>query len=124
MKEQLYTRNQRWQKADELVCAVYRATRFSPNNEPSGLTSRLRESAASLSASVGEDCRPETVDDLLRYIQIADDAAVETQDLLLQAKDMAYITDEDHDRLHNDTAQIRRWLSELKSDLTRVFDQL
>ena len=79
-----------WQKAHQLVLAVYRVTRSFPREELFGLTSQVRRSAASVPANIAEGFRKSGKADKARYYNMALASLDETRYHLLLAHDLGY----------------------------------
>jgi four helix bundle protein len=79
-----------WQRAHELVLAVYRATDAFPKSELYGLTSQIRRSAVSIPANIAEGFRKRGAADKLRFYNIAQGSLEETRYYLILAGDLAY----------------------------------
>ena len=60
-----------WQKADDLVVAVYKATEHFPPAECFGLTSQMRRAAVSVAANIAEGSGRETLADFRHFLHIA-----------------------------------------------------
>lgn len=60
-----------FQLADELVLAVYQATRCFPPDELYGLRSQIRRSAVSVPSNIVEGCSRATDADYARFLEIA-----------------------------------------------------
>ncbi len=99
-----------WQKAHQLVLAVYRATAQLPKEELYGLTSQIRRAAASIPANIAEGCGRYTDADFARFVQIALGSANEVEYHLLLAYDLGFIKDDIHQNLSKDADEIRRML--------------
>ena len=84
-----------WQLAYRLVLATYRQTRSFPPDERFGLTSQVRRAALSVAANLAEGCAKRGSKELRRYADIANGSLAELQCLLLMARDIEYLTDEE-----------------------------
>jgi len=75
-----------WQKATNLVVAVYRLTAFFPQSEMYGLVNQMRRSAVSIPSNVAEGSRRGTRRDYRSFVLNAygSGAELETQLLLAQ----------------------------------------
>ena len=60
-----------FQLADDLVIAVYEATRDFPTSESFGLTSQLRRAVVSVASNIVEGCARSSQADFLRFLDIA-----------------------------------------------------
>jgi four helix bundle protein len=60
-----------FQLADELVIAVYQATRSFPSEELYGLRSQIRRSAVSVPSNIVEGCSRLSNADYVRFLEIA-----------------------------------------------------
>ena len=60
-----------FQLADELVLAVYKATRSFPSEELYGLRSQIRRSAVSVPSNIVEGCSRMSDADYVRFLEIA-----------------------------------------------------
>ena len=61
-----------WQKADDLVALIYRATRAFPREEQYGLTSQMRRAAISVAANIVEGSARRSKQDRLDAVVAAD----------------------------------------------------
>jgi four helix bundle protein len=79
-----------WQKAHELVMAIYKVSAQFPKDELYGLTSQIRRSASSIAANIAEAFKKRSEKDKLRILNIAQGSLSETQYHLLLASDLKY----------------------------------
>lgn len=79
-----------WQKAHQLVLAVYQLSQSFPKDELYGLTSQLRRSASSVAANIAEAFKKKSKLDKLRILNIAQGSLSETEYHLLLAGDLKY----------------------------------
>lgn len=109
-----------WQKAHQLVVAVYKVTQSFPGEERFGLTSQLRRSAVSLASNISEGCGRGSDRELARFLDISAGSSSETEYQLLVARDLGYIDQEQHHVLTTQVKEIRRMLhsfiQKLKAD--------
>ena len=79
-----------WQKAHELVLAIYVATKRFPKDELYGIVSQIRRSAASVPANISEGFRRRTRTEKQRFLTIAHGSLEETRYFLILSRDMGY----------------------------------
>ncbi len=60
-----------WQKAHQLVLAVYRMSEGFPKSEVYGLTAQLRRATVSIPANIAEGFKKRTKADKARFLNIA-----------------------------------------------------
>jgi four helix bundle protein len=106
-----------WTKAHELTLAVYRKTRAFPKEEMYGLTSQLRRASASVGANIAEGCGRRSDAELRRFVQIARGSTNEVEYHLLLAKDLDFLTAEEHKDLEAKVLEIQRMLASLVQSL-------
>ena len=106
-----------WQKAHQLVLAVYRTTQAFPPDERFGLTTHLRKSATSIPSNIAEGCGRHTDTDLARFLSIAAGSAAETEYQLLLARDLGYINEQLHSDLDASVNEVKRMLNSFISRL-------
>lgn len=68
-----------FEKADELVLAVYRVTMCMPSEEKFSLTSQIRRAAVSIPSNLAEGCSRESTRDFARFVEIALGSAMELE---------------------------------------------
>jgi four helix bundle protein len=79
-----------WQKAHQLVLAVYKLTENFPKHELFGLTSQIRRSTVSIPANIAEGFRKKTKPDKAKFMNIAQGSLDETHYYLILANDLQY----------------------------------
>ncbi len=106
-----------WQKAHQLVLAVYRATRTFPAEERYGITSQLRRCATSVPTNIAEGCGRRGDADFARLLQIAMGSASELEYLLLLAREFQLLDKESYQPLNQQTVEAKRMLASLLKKL-------
>lgn len=94
-----FTHLDAWKKNHELVLEVYKLTRNFPKEEMFGLTSQIRRAASSITANIAEGYGRYHYKDKAKFYLIARGSATETQDQLITAKDLGYLSEEDYNRV-------------------------
>ena len=96
-----------WQKAHQLVLALYRLTENFPKSEIYGLTSQLRRAAVSVPANIAEGFKKTGRADKARFMNTAQGSLEECRYYLILAADLGYgATDE----LYNQLDEVSRLL--------------
>lgn len=112
---QRFTELKVWQRAHELVLAIYRASAAFPNDERFALTSQLRRAAISIPANIAEGSRRQGQQEYARFLNIAQGSAAETEYLLILSRDLGYLSLPDHEQLAAHLAEVARMLHGLRS---------
>jgi len=102
-----------WQKAHELVLALYPVTDSFPRLEAYGLASQIRRSASSIPSNIAEGCGRAGDSELARFCTIARGSASELEYQLLLARDLKLIQPDDYEKLDQQTVEIKRMLTVL-----------
>jgi len=102
-----------WQKAHELVLAIYGAARTFPRDEQYGLTSQIRRSGVSVAANLAEGCGRGTDSDFARFAQMAMGSASEVEYHLLLARDLKILDTVGHQNLSSKVVEVKRMLASL-----------
>jgi len=85
-----------WQKAHDLVLETYKITKLFPNDEKFGLVSRMRRAAVSIAANIAEGFKKRGIKDKSNFYNIAQGPAEELRYYLILAKDLEYISTNQH----------------------------
>ena len=83
-----------WQKAMDLVTAIYRLTRAFPKEELYGLTSQIRRAAVSIPSNVAEGHALKQTPAYMRHLAIASGSLAELQTQLDIATRLGYLKTE------------------------------
>ena len=102
-----------WQKAHELVLAIYKATRAFPKAEVYGLTQQMRRADTSIPTNIAEGCGRGGDADFARFLQIAMGSATELEYQLLLSRDLEILPAADHAALEGDVIGVKQMLSSL-----------
>jgi four helix bundle protein len=107
-----------WQKAMDLVEAIYKATQAFPRDELYGLTSQTRRAAVSVPSNIAEGQGRKTTREFLQHLSIAHGSLNELETQVLIARRLLYV-DEDRTRhLMSLAAEVGRLINGLRSSLS------
>ena len=84
-----------WQVCQELAVEVYRITKTFPSDERFGLTAQARRAAVSIVANVAEGSAKRGRREFRRYLDISLGSLAELTALLLLAREIGVLRDED-----------------------------
>src|ERR1044071_6894419 len=93
MLERPHTRLIVWNKAIELVEAIYAITRLFPRNELYSLTNQLRRAAISLPSNIAEGAARWSKNDKLHFFRIARSSLSEIETQLEISRKLRYVTE-------------------------------
>jgi len=82
-----------FQLADELVMAVYGATKSFPKEELFGLTSQLRRAAVSIASNIVEGCARNSQADYLRFLDMSFASSHEVEYQITIAMRLGYMNE-------------------------------
>lgn len=82
-----------WQKAHQLVLAIYKSTEKFPKEEQFGLTSQIRRAAVSVAANLVEGYKRKGKADKIRFYNISQASLEEVKYFIILAKDLNYLND-------------------------------
>ena len=102
-----------WTKAHQLTLRLYETTRSFPHQEIYGLTSQMRRAAVSIAANIAEGCGRRSDGELTRFLQIARGSASELEYHLLLARDLGFLSAEEHGKLEHILVEVQRMLTGL-----------
>jgi len=108
-----------WQKAMDLVEAVYAATKSFPKEELYGLTSQVRRAAVSVPSNMAEGQGRSSKAEFHRFLSIAHGSIREVETQILIAQRLAYLTAEQTKTILDLAAETGRLTQGLMNSLTR-----
>jgi len=107
-----------WQKAYEMTLEIYRLTKKFPKSELYGLISQILRAAVSVPANIAEGYERNHKKEYLQFLFIARGSLGEIETLLLLAKDLDYMTDDDHRAIDAKRSETARMLQGLIKSLS------
>jgi four helix bundle protein len=100
-----------WGRAHELVQAVYLVTKRLPKEEIFGLTVQIRRAGTSVATKIAEGCGFDSDVEFAGYLQRSKASASELEYLLLLARDLEYLPEEEFVRLSDKVIVVKKMLS-------------
>ncbi len=82
-----------WKEAHGFTLQIYTATGKFPKEELFGLTSQIRRATVSIAANIAEGCGRHSSKDFAHFLQISLGSINETDYMILLAKDLNYISE-------------------------------
>ena len=77
-----------WQRATELVVAIYKVTSHFPESEQFGLTSQMRRASVSIASNIAEGRYRSTRKDFLKFVRTAYASGAELETQIFIAKQL------------------------------------
>jgi four helix bundle protein len=108
-----------WQRAMDLAKLVYGVTASFPASERYGLTSQLRRAAVSIAANIAEGHGRNSSKEFVQFLGISRGSLTETETLLILARDLNFIGQEDGTKLLAICEEISRLQFGLMTALNR-----
>ncbi len=108
-----------WQKAMDLVEAIYRLTKPFPKEEMYGLTSQIRRAAISVPSNIAEGQGRDSTREFIHHLSIAYGSLCETETQLLIARRLSYITEQEAEDTFNLASEVGRMINGLSNSLPR-----
>ena len=107
-----------WQKAMDLVIAVYSLTLQFPESEKYGLIAQMRRSAVSIPSNIAEGKRRGSQKDFRRFLLIAFGSGAELETQLAIAQRLSYRRKLDYAKVDNLLPEVMKMLNVLIGKLT------
>ena len=106
-----------WEKSHRLTLELYKFAATLPKEERYGLADQVRRAATSIPANIAEGCGRSTDVDQARFFQIAMGSASELDYHLLLARDLGFLSVEEHEKFFNNVVEVKKMLSGLITKL-------
>jgi four helix bundle protein len=106
-----------WQKAMDLVTAMYRVTATFPKEELYGLTSQLRRAAVSVPSNIAEGQGRHGMAEFRHFLRQANGSLMELETQITIAERLCYINPDTAGRLLGDSAEVGKILNGLIKSL-------
>jgi len=103
--------------AHEMTLRIYSVTASFPSDERFGLVSQMRRASASVPANLAEGGGRPHRGEFRRFVGIAKGSIAELRYHLLLARDLGYIRQDDHARLHDGCNRLGKMLVGLERSL-------
>lgn len=97
-----------WQEGHELVLTIYDITKQFPKEEIFGLTSQLRRAAVSVTSNIAEGFSRQSYKDKIKFYSISLGSLTETQNQLLIARDVKYVSQKDFNKIAQQTVEVSK----------------
>ena len=108
-----------WQKAHELVLAIYKLTSNFPEKERFGLCQQVRRSSTSVAANIVEGKSKKTDKEFCAYLYNSRGSLEETRYHLLLSKDLKYIDSVQYDNIEKLATEVSILLNKLITILNK-----
>lgn len=119
MAVRMYSELIAWQKAMDLVEAVYHVTREFPRAELYGLTNQLRRAVISIPSNIAEGQGHHSTPDFLRFLGMAQGSLLEVETQILIAERLRYIPAQQRETVFVLRSEVGRLLMGLTQSLKR-----
>lgn len=112
-----------WQESHKFVLSVYKMTNKFPERENYGLASQLQRAAVSITSNITEGFERGSQKELRQFLAIARGSLAETQNQLLIARDLGYITKNDFSKLADQSVVIHKLINAFRTSLGKPADK-
>lgn len=102
-----------WQKAMDLVKAVYAAAKKVPKEELFGLSSQLKRAAVSVPSNIAEGQGRDSTKEFLHHLAIAYASLMEVETQIIISGDLNFLTNIEVKKLLQQTAEVGKLINGL-----------
>lgn len=102
-----------WQKAHELVIALYVHTKSFPKEELFSLTNQMRRAAVSITSNIAEGFGRQGYKEKIQFYYLAQGSLTELKNQLLIARDVQYLTEGPYNELNEKISTAHKLLQGL-----------
>ena len=102
-----------WQEAHKLVLMIYKITKNFPKEELFALTSQIRRAVVSITSNIAEGFSRQSYKEKVQFYCMAQGSNTETQNQLLIAKDIKYLSIEDFNKIAEQSVKVHKLLNGL-----------
>lgn len=106
-----------WQKAMELVIAIYNLTDQLPKSEIYGLTSQMRRAVVSIPSNIAEGRRRSSRKDFRNFLLNAFGSGAELETQIEIAKNLNFSRNLDYSKVDNLLEEVMKMLNKITSNL-------
>ena len=106
-----------WQKAMDLVTAIYQVSGSFPRDELYGLTSQLRRAAVSVPSNIAEGQGRHGAAEFRHFLRQASGSLMELETQIMIAERLGYVSPETASHILNSSAEVGRILNGLLNSL-------
>ena len=106
-----------WQKAMQLVKAIYLLTRDFPSDERFGLISQMRRAAVSVASNIAEGQARHTTGEFVQFVSHAEGSVAELETQLLIAVELEFCSQESAAPVFGLLLELRKMLNALRRKL-------
>jgi four helix bundle protein len=108
-----------WQKSRDLSVAIYRLTGNGAFARDYGLRDQIRPAAVSVMSNIAEGFGRYSRNELRQFLFVARGSVSEVRCQLYLARELEYVSPQEHDRLHELCLEIARMLAALRASIDR-----
>jgi four helix bundle protein len=107
-----------WKKGHSLVLEIYKLTNSSKElRNDFGLRDQLIRAAVSITSNIAEGHERNSKKDFARFLNMAKGSDAEQRNQILIVRDLNYISEQEHKKLHSELIEIGSMLSGLRKYL-------
>ena len=106
-----------WQKAMDLVTAVYELTSKYPKEEAYGLTSQSRRAAVSILSNIAEGRFRSTRNDFRHFLIVAYGSAAELETQIEIAKKLSFVNEKDTEKAQSLLVEVMKMINTITKKL-------
>ena len=104
-----------WQKAKELVKAIYQVTKKFPREEKFGMIDQLRRAAVSMTSNLAEGSARKSLKEQARFTEISYSSLMEVLSEIIISYELKYLPEKEYFSFRKQIQEISRMLNGLRN---------
>ena len=102
-----------WKQGVDLTVTTYRLTERLPKTETFGLIAQMRRAAVSVASNIAEGAARNTKKEFIQFLHNAQGSLSELDTQTVICRELGYLTDDEHHRLHTEMERESKLISGL-----------